>query len=116
MGGILPVWTGEWTEPRSDDPIGCPVGSDEMVRYLNPLLTFEVTPSRLEFLQGGALKDSRFWLWGFYGEDGNRWNLIVFAEGCSGCRSTKRLWMCADNNPHGLNDDAYIVAIHNKEY
>jgi hypothetical protein len=116
MGGILPVWTGEWTERGSDDLIGCPVGIDEMVRYLNPLLTFEVTPKRMEFLQGGTLADSRFWLWGFYGVDGSRWNLIVFAEGYSGAESTRRLWMCADNNPYGLNDDAYILAIYNKDY
>jgi hypothetical protein len=115
MSGILPVWTGDMPEPPADDPIGCPVSIEQMSRYLGHFLPFEFLPRKLEFVQSGKLEENQFWLWAFYGDDGHRWNLIVFSDPPPG-RPKRRTWMCADNNPHALNDDEYIVAIHNKDY
>jgi hypothetical protein len=107
---VLPVW---WTkDPRrspADDPIGCPVTTEEMIQYLNPMLSFVVCPGNLEFIQKGAADSASFWLWAFYGNDGRRWNLCVFS-------GPDKTWMCADNNPYDLNDSDYIDAIYNEEY
>jgi hypothetical protein len=117
MGGILPVWwSQEVLNAQEDDPIGCPVSVEQITSYLRPMLSFEFTPKTLEFLQKGVLAERRFWLWAFYDDDGHRWNLIVFSDPNPLNGSTMRTWMCADDNPYALNDDEYILAIHNKEY
>jgi hypothetical protein len=99
------------TGPRSpppDDPVGCPVSTEEMIQYLTPL-PFPVRPANLEFIQKGQVGQDSFWLWAFYGYDGHRWNLLVFSD-------PKYTSMCADNNPYNLKDDDYIAAILNQEY
>jgi hypothetical protein len=106
---MLPVWSADGRAPDAGDPIGCPVTVAEMVEYLG-MLPFEVRPASLEFMGKGQLDASAYWLWAFYGDDGRRWNLCVFWE------PPGATWMCADNNPHDLNDHDYVIAIHNKEY
>jgi hypothetical protein len=107
----LPVWWTDLRDPPAGDPIGCPVTVDEMVAYINPLLPFEVLPRNLEFIKKGQVDASAYWLWAFYGNDARRWNLCVFSGG-----PMMRTWMCADNNPHELDDHDYVAAIHNQEY
>jgi hypothetical protein len=114
MGNILPVWSGVLPRVAESDPIVCPVQIEDMAAYLRPLLSFEFRSSRLELIRKGRIAERLFWLWAFYGDDGHRWNLIVFSEASNA--PTLRTLMCADSNPHGLNDDEYVVAIHNEEY
>lgn len=83
---------------------------EEIVNYLNPLLPFDVWPRKLEFIRRGQVDESSYWLWAFYGDDGHRWNLIIFSGPKTG------IWMCADNNPYELSDRDYIAAIYNREY
>src|SRR5262245_19008254 len=70
--------------------------------------------SRLELVQKGRIEERLFWLWAFYGDDGHRWNLIVFSEPSD--RAASGTWMCADSSHFGFNDHEYIVAIHNEDY
>ena len=106
---LLPVWRTGLRNPPADDPVGCPISTEEMILYLTPLLPFVVCPANFEFIQKGQVGQDSFWLWAFYGYDGHRWNLSVF----SGPEYT---WMCGDNNPYNLKDDDYIDAIHNQKY
>ena len=114
-GGLPLWWSDDSRAPPANDPIGCPVSIEEMINYLN-LLPFEVLPKNLEFLRKGTIEESLYWLWAFYGPTGRRWNLCVLSEPSPIGRPTRRTSMCADNNAYDLNDDEYVVAIHNKEY
>jgi hypothetical protein len=76
---LLPVWSDDLRGAPADDPIGCPVSIEEMILYMTPLLPFAVRPANFEFVQKGRLQGSSFWLWTFYGNDRQRWNLCVFS-------------------------------------
>jgi hypothetical protein len=110
---LLPVWRTGLRNPSADDPVGCPVSTEEMILYPRPLLPFAV-PANLEFIRKGQAGQDSFWLWAFYGHNGHRWNLCVFSgpERFQGAYT----WMCGDNNPYNLKDDDHIAAIHNQEY
>jgi hypothetical protein len=94
-----------------DAAASCPVGIEDLLRYLADEVPADLTPSDLTFRRTAVIGDRSYWVWSFVEPDGGSPAYATVSIGPAGAAT-----LSYETDHYGLSPEQYVLGDHHQVF